>query len=83
MSASLFFGALANPLAKERFPPLGRRASCRSPGREGFQPSKLSPGQDGLRRRLDTLARRNSRVRQFLASLKYSLPLDSPRSHKL
>ncbi len=51
MSASLFLrpekpweGAL--PPWERALPPLGERAS--PPGREGFQPSKLSPGQDAL-----------------------------------
>ena len=53
-----------------------------APGTEGFQPSKLSPGQDALDEGWTPWLPETPAFDNFL-SLKYSLPLDSPRSHKL
>ena len=69
MSASLFL-------------PPGKEGNLPSPGREGFQPSKLSPGQDALDEGWTPWLAETPAFGNFF-SLKYSLPLDSPRSHKL
>ena len=57
-------------------------APRKTPGREGFQPSKLSPGQDALDEGWTPSLAATPSFRNF-SSLKYLLPLDSPRSHKL
>ena len=76
MSASLFYAP-----GKEPYPP-GKEGFQPSPGREGFQPSKLSPGQDALDEGWTPSLAETPAFRNF-SSLKYLLPLDSPRSHKL